>query len=101
MTEDKWAQRMADDDAEDETTFWRNIRESAGTNRHNQADRAEWFTVTRADANRVPCRYCKRAPGEPCVIIAKPFGLEVIPLTVLKKFPAHVQRINDARKATQ
>jgi hypothetical protein len=51
-------------------------------------------TRARADALRVPCRYCGAQIGEPCVTK----DLDPRPL---EAFPAHVVRTNDAQKATE
>jgi hypothetical protein len=44
----------------------------------------------RADAEKVPCRYCHAVPGDPCMTEC---GKE------LEAFPAHTVRINDSQKA--
>lgn len=46
----------------------------------------------RADAQKVPCRYCQAQPGQPCV--TKDDNPRI-----LKAFPAHTMRITDAQKA--
>lgn len=46
----------------------------------------------RADAETVPCRFCRQREGEPCVSndeYRKP----------LEAFPAHTVRISDSRKS--
>lgn len=70
-------------DADDETTFWREQRAEP----EHRPERSPWFTGTRANANRVMCRDCKRPIGETCTDRA---GNE------LTRFPAHVHRIHDA-----
>jgi hypothetical protein len=80
MSDDIWDQPVTDFD--DETSFWRDQRAEAEQYRE-QPDRRQWFDDTRAEANKVPCRDCKQPVGESCP---------------LKKFPAHIHRITDARK---
>lgn len=92
MNDDIWDQPVPNRD-EDETAFWRDQRADADEYRE-QTDRRQWFNDTRAEANKVPCRDCKRPAGKTCQLVTDPPGHG----QELNNFPAHVNRIVDARK---
>lgn len=85
----------ADVDDDSESAFWRNLRNDAGKDRTNFGDRNEWFTAEREKANAVRCRDCCASIGFDCRIV----GSE--PPQILRKFPAHQHRINDAKAAAE
>lgn len=95
MTAPWWEGEGIDDD-----TFWGNVRDDAGdaqpTYRGLRGDggRADWFVLTRAQANAVACRDCQQPIGLSCIDVGSS------PPRTLVRFPAHPHRINDAGAAT-
>lgn len=85
-----------DDDRDDETTFWRDVREEAA---HGHMQPTPSAAVDEREAMRrvaltVPCRDCHAAIKVPCHQVGDP-------TSPLRKFPAHPHRMSDARKAQQ
>lgn len=79
------------DHDDDESTFWRKVREEAGRDRpSHRGNYADYVADVRKIAFTVPCRDCKAAVKEPCT------GVNGEPL---RKFPCHTHREIDARKA--
>lgn len=82
------------DHDDDESAFWRDVREHAGEHRQphrgDPSDYAEWMAAERAVAFRVPCVDCKMGVDQPCVHVGTN--------EPLRKFPAHVRRMIAARK---
>lgn len=82
------------DPGDDEAAFWRDT--FRGTDPATDAAHT-WFADTRRVALTVPCPDCNVDIGAPCVIRNPTNPADTAPLV---KFPAHVRRIHNARKAT-
>jgi hypothetical protein len=82
---------VADDDSE--AAYWRNQREDAGTDRHNEGTYADLVAAVRRVAFTVACRACRMPIDTPCVRIGTS--------EPLRKLPCHPVRESDARKSTR
>lgn len=92
------------DHDDDETAFWRGLREGSdrppppAEHRVDHAAYVEWMASERRVAYTVRCPDCMMDVKVPCVRIDQ-HGRVIVPHQPLRKLPAHTRRIQLARKA--